>query len=454
VRRLQRVSRFPVAARQRSLFGSCLAATFGATAVLGVARITPAAAANHGFSPAQTSPAFIAAPPALRLPQPGQYGKRRHHPNSSFSYIYDFQGQPDGAQPLAGVTPVGNTLYGTTVGGGVDNGGAVYAITSSGEMVVHSFANTPDGWQPYGGLILVNGTLYGTTYYGGAYGHGAVFSISPSGGENVVYSFGTSGPNDGFEPMCTLLYDNGALYGTTYGGGSGNAHGTVFKLEISGKHAGEESVLYSFQGGNDGAAPEAGLIADKDALYGTTAGGGPAGDGTVFKVTRKGKEKVLHAFAGNPDGSEPVAPLLAYGGNLYGTTEYGGTAPLGNGGGTVFMMTLKGKTTILHSFYFNQSVSDGANPEAGLVDLGGTFYGTTVASGGPSQGAGTVFAITPTGAESLVEVFPNSPSTPPGTPNAPYAPITAVNGVLYGTTLSAVGEGDAGIGTVFGLSPS
>jgi uncharacterized repeat protein (TIGR03803 family) len=54
-----------------------------------------------------------------------------------------------------------------------------------------------------------------------------------------------------------------------------------------------ETVLYAFEGGNDGAAPYAGLIGDKAGnLYGTTSAGGGAGCGnlyqsgcgTVFKV--------------------------------------------------------------------------------------------------------------------------------------------------------------------------
>jgi uncharacterized repeat protein (TIGR03803 family) len=46
-------------------------------------------------------------------------------------------------------------------------------------------------------------------------------------------------------------------------------------------------VLHSFLGApSDGAGPFAGLIADKEgALYGTTLGGGSSGFGTVFKMT-------------------------------------------------------------------------------------------------------------------------------------------------------------------------
>ena len=50
-------------------------------------------------------------------------------------------------------------------------------------------------------------------------------------------------------------------------------------------------MVYAFKGGNDGADPEAGLIAVKNALtgaytlYGTTSFGGTYGVGTAFSIT-------------------------------------------------------------------------------------------------------------------------------------------------------------------------
>jgi uncharacterized repeat protein (TIGR03803 family) len=73
----------------------------------------------------------------------------------------------------------------------------------------------------------------------------------------------------------------GNLYGTTIGGGA-SGHGTIFKLDASGK----ETVLYSFAGGTDAAAPDADLLRDAAGnLYGTTIAGGASGAGTVFKLT-------------------------------------------------------------------------------------------------------------------------------------------------------------------------
>ncbi len=64
-----------------------------------------------------------------------------------------------------------------------------------------------------------------------------------------------------------------------------------------------ESALYSFCSApscNDGAYPLYGtLVRDTQGnLYGTTADGGTAGVGTVFKVDATGKETVLYSFTG------------------------------------------------------------------------------------------------------------------------------------------------------------
>jgi uncharacterized repeat protein (TIGR03803 family) len=152
-----------------------------------------------------------------------------------------------------------------------------------------------------------------------------------------------------------------------------------------------ETVLYSFAGGSsDGANPYAGLVMDASGnLYGTTNQGSANGAGTVFKITPAGAESVLHSFGSGSDGANPFAGLVMdASGNLYGTTEYGGA----NSAGTVFKITPAGAESVLWSF---GSGSDGAYPYAGLVmDASGNLYGTTKAGGGANN-KGTVFRIVP-----------------------------------------------------------
>jgi uncharacterized repeat protein (TIGR03803 family) len=146
-------------------------------------------------------------------------------------------------------------------------------------------------------------------------------------------------------------------------------------------------VLHNFKGIPDGEYPYAGLINVNGTLYGTTYFGGAYDDGTVFSITTSGKATVLHSFGMTGDGEYPYAGLIDVKGTLYGTTYEGGGA---TGGGTVFAITTSGKETVLHSF---TGSGDGEYPNAGLIDVKGTLYGTT-ADGG-ANGGGTVFGLSP-----------------------------------------------------------
>jgi uncharacterized repeat protein (TIGR03803 family) len=115
--------------------------------------------------------------------------------------------------------------------------------------------------------------------------------------------------------------------------------------------------------------------------------GGAYFGGTVFKVTLAGVETVLHKFRGGHDGGYPAAGLINVGGTLYGTTRQGGAYNYG----TVFKVTRAGVETVLHSFGRG---NDGRSPNAGLINVGGTLYGTT-AWGPLIFGKGTVFKVTP-----------------------------------------------------------
>ena len=202
--------------------------------------------------------------------------------------------------------------------------------------VLYSFKPGWDGYEPNGGLVRdAAGNLYGTAYYGGTNacldGCGTIFKLDANGDYSVLYQF--AGPPDGQNPDASLIRDAlGNLYGTTSDGGT-FGHGTVFKLDTTGK----ETVLHSFAGVPDGANPVASLIRDaKGNLYGTTLFGGDttcapsAGCGTVFKVDTSNHETVLHAFAGGADGELPAAPLIRdSAGNLYGTADSGGAYSVG-----------------------------------------------------------------------------------------------------------------------------
>ncbi len=145
---------------------------------------------------------------------------------------------------------------------------------------------------------------------------------------------------------------------------------------------------------------------------------------------------ILHEFGSAGDGTNPSAGLIDVEGTLYGTTAKGGT----NGYGTVFSLTTSGAETVLHSF---GGSGDGAQPVAALLDVNGTLYGTTSA-GGATHNAGTVFSITPDGTEKVLHSFDFAGNGGA----APVAGLIDVDGTLYGTTSA----GGSGSGTVFGIT--
>jgi uncharacterized repeat protein (TIGR03803 family) len=318
-----------------------------------------------------------------------------------------------------------------------------------------------DGDEPLANLTAVGGELYGTTEIGGAttqfcfLGCGTVFRVTTAGAESVIYRF--KGGDDGESPAAGLLSSDGALFGTTSGGGDESACsggcGTVFTLSADGK---SEKILHAFVGGSDGANPAAGLVALNGTLYGTTQYGGktaplcPSGCGTLFAITAAGNERVVYRFKGGGDGAFPAARLAVIAGALDGTTEFGGTttALCSLGCGTVFEASASGTKKTLYDFKDSAASPDGAYPAAGVVELGDKLYGTTVSGG--THGDGTVYALTESShAERVLHNFSCCATSSDG--QYPLAHLTVRNGTLYGTTHLG---GAKNLGTLFSVTPS
>lgn len=364
----------------------------------------------------------------------------------TYTVLYTFRGSVYAAGPLWGVIQdrEGN-LYGTTVGGGNSGNGVVYRLDpTTDDFVYYSLKSGSDYGQSAASLIQdANGNFFGNTYYGGPV-FGTVFELSREGEETVLHAF--EGQADGAYPQSPLIQDaEENLYGTTYSYGGPSAGGTIFKLTQSGDLA----VLYSFTGGTDGCRPSAGLVADHNGnLFGTTAGCGASGNGTVFEYSNTGQETVLYSFKGGNDGTWPKAPLIVDAqGNLYGTTSGGNV-----GCGTVFAVNKAGREKVLHQF--GSIAEDGCNSSAGLArDTQGNLYGTTLFGG--KHGFGTVFELSPSGDETILYNF----GPGPGGNMPPAGLIQDAEGNLYGTTQfggeAACGSASDqyGCGVVFKLTP-
>jgi uncharacterized repeat protein (TIGR03803 family) len=300
--------------------------------------------------------------------------------------LHNFGYRPDGGQPIGDLAmDSSGILYGTTQTGGSFGYGTVYSIVPPGhEKILYNFgAVAGDGQNPIGGVIRdSSGNLYGTTYAGGA-GLGTVFEITGSS-ETQIYSF----PNNfaGDNPLGGLYRDRfGNLYGTTCCGGT-NLIGSVFAITATGQ------VIwnYGFGYGGDGDLPFSTVVGDRFGnIYGTTNGGGTYDKGTVFKVDSVGNETILYSFTGGNDGSFPARGVILDGsGNLYGTARQNGAY----GQGTVFVLSPSNTLTVLHAF---AGTPDGAAPNSDLIRdaVTGFIYGTTSAGG--TTGNGTVYEIIP-----------------------------------------------------------
>lgn len=159
-------------------------------------------------------------------------------------------------------------------------------------------------------------------------------------GETVIDNFGPpNGKVDGTFPIGTLAAGTvGVLYGTTQLGGAYGG-GTVYQLTApAGGGAWTETILHSFY--TEGSDPNDGvLVTASGALYGTTLFGGTGQYGTAFKLTPPAvsgdpwTETTLATFTG-ANGAYPEAGLLLIKGTLYGTTTYGGVSDYG----TVFKL--------------------------------------------------------------------------------------------------------------------
>ena len=252
----------------------------------------------------------------------------------------------------------------------------------------------------------------------------------------------------------------------------------------------KEKVLYSFQGGTDGATPAGGVVFDKAGnLYGATTDGGSsncpgiAQCGTVFQLLPPAKkggawtENQLYIFKGknSNDGETPAGGVIFdQAGNLYGTTAYGGSGDcilLGTtvGCGAVFQMTppqTKGGAwteTVLYSF---KGGKDGYLPQGNLTfDSAGNLYGATLYGGGYGscnapyyQYCGTIFELSPPetkhGKWTEKVLYSFKSGTDGASPNGGL--VFDDKGAIYGTTYGGGNEsgecGTGGCGTAFELN--
>ena len=380
----------------------------------------------------------------------------------TYQVLYTFTGGADGAFPFTGlIRDSAGNLYGTTAG---EKTGTVFKLSPHGKFkLLQSFA-VPEGiydW-PFSALARDSkGNLYGTIYYGGTDNLGMVYKLDKDDNFSALYNFTEPWDYVGGGPLGPPILDAaGNLYGAAGGNGKCNGGGPVCGVIFELSPNGDETVLHGFSRPRNGDYPEAGLVRDTAGnLYGTTMGGGHAGNGIVFKLDSSGNETVLHTFMGKPDGAKPQFGLIQDKvGNLYGVTPEGGKLGCESNltCGVIFKVDTSGNETILYSF---TGGSDGGNPYGPLImDTAGNLYGVAsfgkLSNGDP--GFGVIFKLAPSGKETVIYTFTGGSDG-----LGPTGLVMDSAGNFYGTTagggnlndcIPPGGLGD-GCGVVFKLTP-
>lgn len=312
--------------------------------------------------------------------------------------LHSFTGGGDGGGPVAplAIDKAGNVYGAASFGGVGTNGGAIFELSPSAhgwtETILYNFVPGSGSAGPGGVVFDAAGNLWGTVGIATG-GFGGVFELSPAGGSwnySLVHAF-TGSEHDGSFPYGTPVVDkHGVIYGLTEQGGSADK-GTVYALTPS-STGWNESVIYNFQGGTDGADPFGGVIeAAPGTLYGTTILGGTNNVGTAFELTMSGgqwTEQVIYNFGSAGDAINPAGPLsIDHSGNMFGATQFGGKYDRG----AVFELTPSGGSwseKVVYSFAVPLNLNGFT---AVLPDRSDNLYG--VGPGGAKDGI--VFEIVP-----------------------------------------------------------
>lgn len=138
---------------------------------------------------------------------------------------------------------------------------------------------------------------------------------------------------------------------------------------------------------------------DPDAnFYGTTEGGGPYGNGTIFKFSDNGGKlqgQYLYSFPNCMQGCYPMGTLARdNAGNLYGMAQGGTNSCGGLSCGVVYRLSPQSNGTWKYSVLVNLSeTTGGVLPFYSLtLDGKGHLFGVTSSFG--AFGGGTAFEIT------------------------------------------------------------
>jgi uncharacterized repeat protein (TIGR03803 family) len=349
-----------------------------------------------------------------------------------------------GAEALGSLMQAADgNLYGQTYRRGIYNEGVLYCYNIALDTLIAKvhLKNSTTGGRPSGALMQAyNGKLYATTGSGGTGGGGTLYEYNYVADTLIVkvnFDYSTTG----LSSHGTLLQlSDSTLYGTTYQGGLYNS-GTLFQYNPS---VDTLVVKFNFNSANGGIERIYGslMLATDGNLYGLSITGGTTNNGTLYQYNVSTDTAIVKvSFEDVTNGANPEAGLLkASNGKLYGTTTKGGVY----NDGVLFEYDMATKT-YTKKYDFSYFATQGAVPKASLMQASsGLLYGTT--STGGVNGGGTLFTYNPI-TDTLVVKFSFGNSI--GNLSL-GAPTEATNGMLYGTTSSG---GAYGYGVLYKYNP-
>jgi len=298
----------------------------------------------------------------------------------------------------------GTTSWGGTAGDGVIYKLAWNRNTYSGVTVLHSFdCSEGEGGDPWGAPTEgPDGALYGITLPSddpdpACASVSTLYRINKDGTGFEIrarFDYWTVGSHQ----FGSLVFgSDGSIYGTLVDANPSTAggfqYGSIYRVSPQG------DISYrAFQSSPiEGAYPFSGLTRGDGALYGTTLGGGQFGVGTIFKINEGLTGfSTLHSF--KPECIHTPASALVAGGNgvLYGMAFEGGSlmgcgvvplGPYGDGGSYIFYPPDHPKAGFaVHQFLDRDTTGRDPYGPLGVGGVDRHLYGTQWSGGAGGQG--------------------------------------------------------------------
>ncbi|MCB0494425.1 MAG: hypothetical protein KDC93_18635, partial [Cyclobacteriaceae bacterium] len=364
--------------------------------------------------------------------------------NNVFVKKIDLKYSTIGSQPFTSFLEASNgKLYGLVSNGGTNASGAIieYDPVTNNAVRKADLINSVNGRIPSGRLIEHNGKLYGTTLIGGLNNGGTLFEYDLTTSALVTLIDFKVDANSIGTPM---IASNGKLYGVTTYSGAGSA-GELYEYDFS-----NSMTTYLVQFDDFPLKSGVGQLTEisPGKLIGKCEEGGSNGYGGIFEYDLNTSSFVVKASFESKSGGSYESLIVGSDGKMYGLNPYGGAASYG------VLYEFEPSTSTLNEFYNFNIIEEGYNPTSLVLSSSGKLYG--VNNRGGVYDGGTLFEMNPLTYEitPLVQFKPVVTTSArvsqiANNYSSPHFLMEASNGKLYGRT----NRGGGNYGVIFEYDP-